>query len=103
MMIWVSLHHTCTPEHLGILPSFFDERDPRRAAEQLNANYQHGGGWHPYGPWTMLADGNLLYPGDPPLIALCETKLRDETIRLYQHQIVAIIQKDGAFEVDRVD
>ena len=34
-------------EQLGMLPYFIDPNDPRPAREQLDANYQHGGGWVP--------------------------------------------------------
>ena len=54
---------------LGFLPSFLSEADPRPAAEQIHANYTHGGGWNPrlhgqsFDPVTLA----LTYPGDPPL------------------------------------
>jgi hypothetical protein len=35
------------PEELGLLPDFIDQNDPRSAREQFDANYGHGGGWHP--------------------------------------------------------
>lgn len=101
-MIWEMKHSRATPAMLGYLPSFLDEDDPRSAREQLNANYPFGG-WQPFKGFTMLADGNLAYPGDPPTILLAETKLRDETVRFYQHAWVAVVQPDGSFEVCRMD
>jgi hypothetical protein len=50
----------------------------------------------------MTRDG-LCYPGDPPMPALAETRLREETIRVYDCSWVAIIQPDKRFEVCRLD
>jgi hypothetical protein len=88
---------------LGYLPQMFDERDPRPAREQVDANYGHGGGWEPFQGFTMLPNGNLSYPGDPPTALLAEARLRDEVIRFYEHSWVAIIQPDGSFEICRMD
>jgi hypothetical protein len=100
-MIWYLLNPRMTPEVLGFLPSFFDEDDPRPAREQIDANYQSG--WEPFSGLTMLPNGCLSYPGDPPLHPLAETKLRDEIIRFYEAEWLAIIQPDGSWEVARVD
>lgn len=91
--------------HLGFIPMFVSEDDPRHAREQFDAGYAHGGGWNPFGQgkWKMLASGNLLYPEDPPTELLFEAKLRDETIRVYDYGFVAIVQPDGSFEVSRMD
>jgi hypothetical protein len=104
-MHWVLLHPKCTPEHLGYLPGFLSDDDPRSAAEQINANYAHGGGWHPFSDaWTLgPKDYCLHYPGDPPLQALAMTALRDEVIVFYDASLLMILQKDGSFEVARVD
>jgi hypothetical protein len=102
MMLWVLLNNA-TPEALGFIPSFVSDDDPRPAREQLDTAYGHGGGWRAFPGFTMLPDGNLKYPGDPPTVALAETYLRDETIRFYQHSWVAVIQPDGTFEVCRMD
>lgn len=90
--------------HLGFIPSFLSEYDPRPAREQLDQNYAHGGGWSPMPGWQLQSDGeSLRYPGDPVLHPLAEAKLRDETIRFYDCAFVAIFQPDGSFEVDRLD
>ncbi len=102
-MIWYMKHPQATPEMLGFIPEFLNEDDPRPAKEQIDSNYGHGGGWHPLPGWTMLPDGNISYPGDPPCLLLAETKLRDETIRVYQYAWMAIIQPDGSFEIARLD
>jgi hypothetical protein len=97
------LHPRMTWEHLGLLPGFFSERDPRPAREQLHANYAHGGGWYPMPNWELLPDNTIRYPGDPPFKPLARAKLRDELIVFYDCAFVAIIQKDRTFEIARVD
>jgi hypothetical protein len=82
---------------------FFDDNDPRPAAEQINEKYAHGGGWNPIPRFTMEADGTLRYPGVPPLPVLAEAIFRNELIRFYDHAWVAIMQPGGAFEVSRMD
>jgi len=102
-MIWVAKHPDMTVEMLGYVPDFLNDQDPRPAKEQIDANYGHGGGWNSFPGFTMLPNGSLSYPGDPPIPVLAETKLRDETIRFYEHAWLAIIQPDGSYEISRVD
>ena len=109
-MTWTLKHPEVTLEHLGLVPYFIREDDPRPAAVQINERYAHGGGWSPMTGFVMLASGDMLYPApeDPEepdeLIHLyAETKLRDETIRFYECAWCAIIQPDGSFEVSRLD
>lgn len=88
----------------GYLPSFLDPNDPRSAAEQIDANYAHGGGWRPMSGHTMNANTQFLkYPGDPALAPIAHGWLRHEQIVLYNSSVVAIIQPDGSFQVARVD
>jgi hypothetical protein len=101
-MYWSMLHPEASPEHLGFIPSFLNEDDPRPAREQIDANYRHGGGWSPFVGFAMTRDV-LCYPGDPPMSALAETKLREETIRVYDYSWVAIVQPDGTWEVACLD
>ena len=102
-MIWKLLHPRMTGEHLGLLPGMLNPSDPRKARDQFDAAYQHGGGWRPFAGFKLLDDNSLAYPGDPPQRALAETWLRDERILLYESEWVAIIQPDGSFEVCRMD
>jgi len=99
-MLWITLHPAMTHESLGFVPSFLDENDPRPAAVQFDRNYI--GGWHPM-PGFTLEDDRLCYPGDPPLLPLAETRLRDEIIRLYEYEWIVVIQPDGSFQVSRMD
>jgi hypothetical protein len=102
-MIWTLKHALATFDMLGFIPTFLIESDPRPAATQFDEQYKFAGGWDPFPGFTMLPNGNLSYPDDPPLHLLAETKLRDETIRFYEHAWVAIIQPDGSYEVSRMD
>src|SRR6187455_1307712 len=88
--IWTLLHHRMTQEHLGpYLPTFLVNEDERKAAEQFNERYIHGG-WRPFGQGKFtLTDTHILkYPGDPPLIPIAVTHLRDELILLYSSDVV---------------
>jgi len=92
-----------TAHHLGFLPGFLDEDDKRSAREQFNERYVSG--WMPTlgDKFKALSNYRLKYPGDPVLIPLAMTKLRDEVIVLYESEFVAIFQPDGTFEVARMD
>jgi hypothetical protein len=103
---WKMLHPQMTMAHLGFLPGFLSEHDPRPAREQYDTAYRHGGGWSPNNVvFTMGANRELIskYPEDPPLPPLAETTLRSETIIYYDYSWVAIVQPDGSFEVSRMD
>lgn len=102
MIDWELLHPRMTYEHLGFLPDFFSEHDPRPAKEQINSNYRFGG-WQKFDGFKLGADNSLKYPGDPSLEPLAQAQLRDELIILYQSSWVAIIQPDRSFEVARID
>ena len=95
-------HPRATEDMLGFIPMFVSELNPLSAKEQLDQAYKHGGGWHKFEGFTMTEQG-LEYPGDPPIVLLAEAKLRDETIRIYQYSWVAIVQKDGTYEIARMD
>lgn len=102
-LIWQFLHPDMSTEHLGLIPYFLDDADPRTAAEQIHANYEFGG-WQPFDGWLyMKDDGTLRYPGDPVLRPLAKTKLRNEELFFYNHGWVGIRQPDGRFEVARLD
>lgn len=95
-----------TYDHLGLVPDFFSEEDPQSAAEQLNQNYAHGGGYRPFGAdeWKLDRETLVLrYPGDPPLQPLAKAYLHDELLVFYLNAMLAIIQPDGSFAVTRVD
>ena len=98
------LHPQMTQAMLGFIPAFLSEHDPRSAREQIDENYQHGGGWRPLKGWVFLpATGVIKYPGDEALMPLASVTLRDERIYYYPHSWVAIVGPDGAYEVARLD
>jgi len=107
-MIWVEKHPRANPDHLGFIPAFFMLSDERPAAEQINARYISG--WHPLkgaGRYEVGPKHELTYHAtdgsDPPMPVLWEMNFRDEIIRVYSYGITAIFQKDGTFEVSRLD
>jgi len=102
-MLWTRKHPQARIETLGLIPMMLSDNDPRPAREQFNSRYQHGGGWRPFKGFTMLPNGDMQYPEEPPTKLLYETKLREETIRLYDFGLVAIVQRSGEFEVARMD
>ena len=87
----------------GFIPTFLSLADPRPAREQLDAHYQHGGGWRPQEGFTMHGGMSLHYPGDPAFRPLAMARFRDEKIVIYEHEYVAVIQPDGSFEVSRMN
>ena len=103
-MNWHALDPRFNPEQLGFIPSFLDDEDPRPAAEQLDANYQHGGGWRPLSGWGFNKRTlELTYPGDPPVKPIAFTTLRREKILFYPYAQVMVLQPDMTFEVSRMD
>ena len=102
-MIWFIKDANIRPEQIGYIPEMLSERDERSAKEQIHANYQHGGGWRSFEGFTMLPNGDLVYPGDPVMHPIAAATLRDECILLYEHAWLAIIQLDGSWEVARID
>ena len=102
----IMLDPRADPEMLGYLPGFLSENDPRSAREQLDANYQHGGGWNPLPGWKIVnpLTASIQYPGDPKLHPFAMAVLHGtEQIFFYRHAQVAIIRSDGSFEIARLD
>jgi len=100
---WAALRPGITAEHLGYLPGFLDDEDPRSASQQFAANYKFGG-WRPMKGFTIGPSLALNYRGDPPIYPIAMTMLRDvELILLYPGDWVVIVQMDNSFEVCRMD
>lgn len=90
----------------GMIPMFLTEADPRLAWEQIDERYAHGGGWNAHlpGKWVLDQDSNLRYPGDPAMQPIASANLHgNETILIYPHAFVCIVQRDGSFSVARID
>jgi len=93
-------------EAMGLIPMMLTEADIRPAYEQLNERYAHGGGWNPQlpGKWVLDQDSNLRFPGDPAMQPIASANLHGaETILIYPHAWVCIVQRDGSFSVARMD
>ena len=115
MLNFTYINSRCTPDHLGLIPDFFMDSDPRPAIEQINDRYRHGGGWFDLkvgrGGFTMDSGGVLRYPEDPPMPPLAEAMLHDcgtpehkgERILIYSAGFVAVVQGDNSFRVSRLD
>lgn len=92
------------PDEIGLIASFFDPNSEKRAAQQADENYAHGGGWRPQDGYEMTEGGVLIYRDDgDPLPPLAVAKIRSETVRVYDYGFVSIEQADGSFEVSRMD
>jgi hypothetical protein len=102
MLKWEMLHPQATMEHLGYIPDFISDRDPRSAVEQFHSNYAFGG-WHEFKGFRLLDNNGLAYPGDPVQMPIAKTQLRHETIFFYPSSWVAVVQPDRTFSVARLD
>ena len=89
-------------EAVGYISQFLNECDDRGAVEQIDSHYAHGGGWSDF-QGHILKGNTLSYPGDPPMTALSEGKLRDERILVFRSGWVAVVQEDESFRVARID
>lgn len=104
-MIW-TIASPADPAMLGLIPAFLNSGRPEPAREQLHAHYAHGGGWHPFDGFELHGEGvnmELRYPGDRPMRVLGFTKLRSETIAVFEYSWVAVIAADGSYEIARMD
>lgn len=102
MMVWEFLHPNVDEDSLGFIPFFFNDEDPRSAKEQIDTAYVSG--WNSFHGFKMDPQTQALkYPDDPELPVLARAMMRDEQILFYDCAWVAIRQKDGSFEVARID
>lgn len=99
----ITLHHPRGEYAMGFIPSWLDDRNSMPAAKQLNAHYQHGGGWQPFNGFTLQPDNSVTYPDDPSYKPLASIQFRDELVLIYDHAWVAIVQPDRSFEICRMD
>lgn len=100
-MIIIIAYHPNAADLCGFIPHFLDETDERPAREQFEERYI--GGWHPFNGFTMEKDKSLTYPNDRPVHVVASIEFHGETIYIYPHAWVAIVQQDGTFEVARMD
>jgi hypothetical protein len=105
-IVMIPLDKRASEHHVGIIPTFLDLDDPRKACVQFNDKYSFGGGWRPHSEdkWKLDQESLVLrYPGDPIYPPMVAIPFRDELIVVYDYAIVMILQKDGSFEVSRMD
>ena len=93
-------------EALGPLPQWLDEGlgagEP--AQEALISRYvYYTGEFNLPDEATFDQDGTFHYPEDDAQAPLATAQLTEETVHFYQHAFVAIIQKDGATFMTRMD
>lgn len=99
---------------VGFIPEFLSNDDPRPAKEQIDAAYQHGGGWRRFNGFEYCPDDHSIkYPGDPRMmpVASCvlhadsahHSEAKPETIYVYPSAWVNIVQADGSYEIARID
>lgn len=104
MIKWELIHPNATLDHLGFIPMFILENDPRPAKEQINERYAHGGGWHSFTGFKLSVDKTrLTYPGDPDMVLIARAQLRDETLLFFDCSWFCIVQPDGSYEISRLD
>lgn len=101
-MIWWMADGAHPDEALGFLPFQVSLKDPRPAARQFAENGPNG--WLPLKGFSFDPETETLsYPGDPPMQPIAGAQLREETILVYPHAWVLILQPDGSFEAARLD
>jgi len=95
---------------LTFLGSCLSAADPRPVSEQAAENF--GGGWSPsrdMAPkWRLTNDEAGKYvlsyeseEGSEPNLELARAVVREELVVVFEMEWMAIIQRDGTFEVDR--
>lgn len=101
---WKFHHPLMSLEHLGFIPFWISEENPKGIADQIDDGYRFGGfKAHPIKNFKVEREFCLKYPGDPLLKPLATLELRDETFVFYDHAICAVFQKDGSFVAARID
>jgi len=98
---WEFFHPRARPDMLGHIPSWLSSTSPLPAAQQLDAGYMSG--WLPFKGFTLLEDGKLKYPGDPPIVCWASAKIGNEEVRVYEHDWVLVLAEDGSFEACRMN
>lgn len=96
-------HNLSLFDSIGYIEDALNVQNPHGAREQLHDSYAHGGGWSKFDGFKLLPDDSIAYPGDPPQHPLATAELRDERILVYPSAWVAIVQKDGSYEIARMD
>lgn len=89
---------------VGFIPLMASEHVSASLIEQLDMNYQHGGGWRPFNGFVVDdADESIEYDGDPKLYPLVVATFRSDTIYVYPHSWVRIRNAQGTDMISRMD
>lgn len=103
-LTWKFHHPRMTLDHLGFIPGWIREEDPRGMADQIDHWYKFGGFKnHPIKGFEKQREYCLKYPGDPLMCPLATLELRGEVFAFYDHAICAVFQQDGSFVAARID
>jgi len=103
-LVWKFHHPKMTMDHLGFIPYWISEDNPKGMADQIDDSYQFGGfKQHPINGFEKQREYCLKYPGDPLLCPLATLELRGEVFCFYDHAICAVFQPDGSFVAARID
>ncbi len=102
--VWPDVKPADIQASMGYIPSFLTKHD-EPAADQIQEHYAQYGGWKPLAGWVMNQDGVISYPGDPLSLkpAALLQKQDGEIVRFYPGAWVSICQKNGDYEVARID
>lgn len=94
-----------TIEHVGMIPTFLNILDSRKAVDQINEHYAHGGGWRPLSGYKMdFKTFSLTFAGDARKLPIAIIPLNDELVLIYEHGYVAIVHAvTKAVDVARLD
>lgn len=93
----------------GIIPDFYSLKDERGLVEQIDENYQHGGGWSDFTGFRLDFDesdpmrSTLTYYGDPAYRCNGWFKFRHETAMIFQSSWFVVRQPSGSWRVARID
>jgi len=100
---------------LGFIPEILRDDDPRPVKDQMNERYEHGGGFHAFPNKkrftindTAAEPCKLVYHEDDFVETMeewgrCWFPITEELVIVFDSAITAIIQKDGSFELTRMD
>lgn len=91
---------------LGYIPTMLSPLDERDMVSQLDAGYQHGGGWKDFEGFEASMKGAvwvIQYPNDPPYIERARVSMNGETLVMFDHAWVMVIDREGRKRFCRMD
>jgi hypothetical protein len=98
-------HPRATLAHWGEIPNWLSDASPKPAKQQLHDGYRFGG-WQSMksDKIKMQPDGKYKYPGDPMQFPISEIRMASgERVLLYDSSIVVVVEKDGNWDMARMD